>query len=86
MGKRVGVSHVSLTGDPRVPSHSGVFAQQLQVDSLMDRDYLLQDHQALLVLNAALSPPVLAVGKGSLSPEETKLQHDRQTLKEPCSW
>lgn len=52
----------------------------------MDRDYLLQDHQALLVLNAALSPPVLAVGKGSLSPEETKLQHDRQTLKEPCSW
>ena len=55
----------------------------------MGRSCLLGNHWALLVLSDALSVPGLAARANQqreLSPEEPKLQPDRQTLKEACSW
>lgn len=61
VGKRVGVTHVSLTGILRVPKATlGSLLHPLQVDSFMDRGFLLRDQQALLILSNALSPPGIA--------------------------
>lgn len=61
VGKRVGVSHVSLTGILRVPTATlGSLLRLLQVDSFIGRGFLLRDQQALPVLSNALSLPRMA--------------------------
>lgn len=89
LGKSVGVADVSLLGVLRVPTATlGSLLQQLQVDSLMGRDYQLRDHQALLLLNNAVTTQhdCKSQSAGRLSLGELELWQDRITLKGPCSW
>lgn len=61
LGKRVGVTQVSLTGVPEGShGHSGSLLQQVQVDPLTGRGRLLGEHRVLLILRDALSPPGIA--------------------------
>lgn len=62
LGKGMDISHVSLTGVLRVPTVIlGSLLQQFHTGSLMGRGCLLRDHQTLLILSDAPSPPGVAV-------------------------
>lgn len=55
----------------------------------MGRGYQLRDHQALLLLNNAVTTQhdcESHSAKGRLSLGELELWQDRITLKGPCSW